>query len=66
MATGKRKVHHLLHKFFVPHLYAKKWGFGRVFWRMIYSLFTETAPANKKCALRRKVKAVRDVFTQTS
>jgi hypothetical protein len=29
------------------HLYAKKWGFGKVFWRMIYSLFTEIALENK-------------------
>ena len=53
-------------KKFVPHLYAKKWGFGRVFWRMIYSLFTEIAPTNKKYAFRRKVKVVWDVLTQTS
>ena len=33
---------------------------------MIYILFTEIAPANKKCALRRKVKVVRDVLTQTT
>ena len=31
----------------IPHLYAKKWGFGKVFWRMIYSLFTEIALENK-------------------
>ena len=33
---------------------------------MIYILFTEIAPVNKKCALRRKVKVVWDVLTQTS
>ena len=38
---------------FALHLYAKKWGFGKVFRRMIYSLFTEIDLANKKCAFRR-------------
>ena len=33
---------------------------------MIYSLFTEIAPTNKKYAFRRKVKVVWDVLTQTS
>ena len=33
---------------------------------MIYILFTEIAPVNKKCALLRKVKVVWDVLTQTT
>ena len=39
-------------KKFAPHLYAKKWGFGKVFRRIIYSLFTEIVLANKKCTFR--------------
>ena len=31
-----------------PHLYPKTQGFEGVFWRMIYSLFTEFVFANKK------------------
>ena len=65
IAIGEQKINPLLPEKIASHLYAKKWGFGRVFWRMIYSLFTETALANKKCALRRKVKVVWDVLIQT-
>ena len=38
----------------IPQLYAKKWGFGKVFWRMIYSLFTEIALENKNAPFSAK------------
>ena len=65
IAIGEQKNQSFLAPKNCPSPICKKWGFGRVFWRMIYSLFTETALANKKCALRRKVKVVWDVLIQT-
>ena len=45
IATEKWKPHSLLKN--IPHLYAKKWGFGKVLWRIIYGLFIEIALENK-------------------
>ena len=49
----------------IPHLYPKIWGFGKVFWRIIYSLFTEIVLTNKKCTFRCMAKKVRALSAQT-
>lgn len=43
----------------------KKWGFGRVFWRMIYSLFTKIVRANKKSTFRCITKVAWGITSQT-
>ena len=56
IAIGEQKINPLLPEKIASHLYAKKWGFGKVFWRMIYSLFTEIALENKNAPFGAKQK----------